>query len=253
MQNKEVFIKKNNVEYELFSFHKLENSLKKAGASKNEINKIIAALKPILYNGISSKEIYKKSFQLLKKSNRIFASKYSLKRAIFELGPTGYPFEKLIGALLKEKGYHTEVGVTLPGACVTHEIDVFATKNGVSYAIECKFHASSNTVSNVKVPLYINSRFLDIQEQWNSNPKNNTFLKQGWLITNTRFSEDAIKYGNCIGLTMLSWNYPKNKGIKNTISQFRLYPITTLTSLSKKEKNLLIENDIILILYIRKY
>ncbi|MFK5982801.1 MAG: restriction endonuclease [Flavobacteriaceae bacterium] len=246
MENTVFKIQKYNGEYEVFSFQKLKNSLLKTGASLHKIEKIIAALKPQLYDGIKSKEVYKKAYQLLKKTNKIYASKYSLKRAIFDLGPTGYPFEKLIGALLKEKGFQTQVGVILPGACVTHEIDVLATKEGVSYAIECKFHSSSSTISNVKVPLYINSRFLDIQQEWNKNPDNKSFLKQGWLITNTRFSEDAIKYGKCIGLTLMSWDYPENNGIKDHISHYGLYPITTLTSLKKREKELLINNDFIL-------
>lgn len=239
-------IKKNNGELELFSFQKLKKSLQKSGVSIEEAERIIISIKPSLYDGITSKEIYKKAYRLLKKTNRIYASKYSLKRAIFDLGPTGYPFEKLIGALLKEKGYQTQVGIILPGACVTHEIDVLATKNGNTYAIECKFHASSSTVSNVKVPLYINSRFLDIQQQWNNDIQKTTYLKQGWLVTNTRFSEDAINYGKCIGLTLLSWDYPKNNGIKDQISEYSLYPITTLTTLTKREKVLLIENNIII-------
>jgi len=239
-------IQKYNGDYEVFSFQKLEDSLLKTGASTHKIERIIAELKPQLYDGIKSKEVYKKAYKLLKKANKIYASKYSLKRAIFDLGPTGYPFEKLIGALLREKGFQTQVGVILPGACVTHEIDVFATKENVSYAIECKFHSSSNTISNVKVPLYINSRFLDIQQEWNKNPENKSFLKQGWLITNTRFSEDAIKYGKCIGLTLMSWDYPKNKGIKDHISHYGLYPITALTLLTKREKKILIDNNIIL-------
>ncbi len=246
MEKGSINILKNNGEYEVFSFQKLEDSLLKTGASLHKIEKIIAAIKPQLYDGIKSKEVYKKAYQLLKKTNKIYASKYSLKRAIFDLGPTGYPFEKLIGALLREKGFQTQVGVILPGACVTHEIDVLATKEGVSYAIECKFHSSASTISNVKVPLYINSRFLDIQQEWNKNPNNKSFLKQGWLITNTRFSEDAINYGKCIGLTLMSWDYPKNKGIKDHISHYGLYPITALALLTKREKEILIDKDIIL-------
>jgi hypothetical protein len=51
----------------------------------------------------------------------------------------------------------------------------------------------------------------------------------------------------CIGLTLLSWDYPKNNGIKANIDAYGLYPITVLTTLSKKQKNLLIERNIILV------
>ena len=239
------FIKKSSGELEQFSFEKLKKSLQKSGASYEEINSIVETIIPQLYDEITSKEIYRKAFLLLKKSNRIYASKYSLKRAIFDLGPTGYPFERLVGALLKQRGYKTEVSVVLQGECVSHEIDVLAEKDRSVYAIECKFHSNTNNVSNVKVPLYINSRFIDVQKQWNNSEKT-THLKQGWLVTNTRFTEDAINYGKCVRLTLLSWDYPKNNGISKNIDTFGLYPITTLTSLTKREKKLLIENDIIL-------
>ena len=122
-----------------------------------------------------------------------------------------------------------------------------AEKDGNVYTVECKFHSNIKTVSNVIIPLYINSRFLDVQKKWNANPNKKTFLKQGWLVTNTRFTKDAINYGKCAGLILLSWNYPKNNGISNNIDQYSLYPITTLTSLTKREKKLLIEHDVILI------
>ncbi len=246
MKHNQKIVAKNSEEKEFFSEEKLRASLHSCGATNKQADLIIKQLNPQIYNGISTDEIYKKAFLILKKIDRSFASRYSLKRALFALGPTGYPFERLIGALLREKGYKTEVGVVLQGNCVTHEIDVLAEKDGNVYVIECKFHSDPNTTSNVKVPLYINSRFLDVQHYWNSS-SNITRLKQGWLITNTRFTKDAIEYGNCIGLTLLSWDYPKGNSIKTNIDNYGLYPVTALTTLSKKEKQQLISTDIILI------
>ncbi|WP_264558368.1 restriction endonuclease [Flavobacterium sp. N2270] len=247
MKEKPIFIKKSNKEVEPFLTHKLEQSLQHSGATKEEIENIISKIEPDIYDGISTNEIYKKAYAYLKKSNRTSASRYSLKRAIFELGPTGYPFERLVGALLREKGYETKVSVILNGECVTHEIDVLAEKEGNVYAIECKFHSDAKVVSNVKIPLYINSRFLDIQKQWNTNSNNSTHLKQGWLVTNTRFTLDAINYAKCVGLTLLSWDYPKANGIKANIDTYGLYPVTVLTTLTIKEKHQLIDKDIVLV------
>ncbi|MEQ3676104.1 MAG: restriction endonuclease [Dokdonia sp.] len=247
MNKDQIIVTKNSEEKELYSEDKLRASLLSCGATSNQVDVIINQVNHQIYNGISTNEIYKKAFSILKKFDRAFASRYSLKRALFELGPTGYPFERLIGALLKEKGYETKVGVILQGHCVTHEIDVLAEKDGSVYAIECKFHSDSKATSNVKVPLYINSRFLDIQKFWNASPKNDTNLKQGWLVTNTRFTKDALDYGSCIGLTLLSWDYPKGNGMKINIDSYGLYPVTALTTLTKKEKQQLIATDFILI------
>lgn len=246
MENRSIEIKKFNGDIQEFDIEKLKESLRRSQTSESEINEIAANIIPILYDGIPSKEIYKKAFAMLKKQNRASASKYSLKRAILELGPTGFPFEQLIGSLLTHYGYTTEVSVILQGECVTHEVDVLAEKDGNTYTVECKFHTDFRTSSNVKVPLYINSRFLDIQKRWNDDPNKKSHLKQGWLITNTRFTSDAIDYGKCVGLQLMSWDYPKNNGLKQNVDKYGLYPITTLTTLNKREKDLIIEKNVIL-------
>src|SRR5690606_7584859 len=146
-----------------FSLDKLRASLGKSGADKETINQIIDRVRDELYNGISTKEIYNRAFALLKKKGSYLASKYKLKRAIYELGPTGYPFERFISAILKYSGYKTLVGEILQGQCVTHEIDVVATKNGTTTVIECKFHSEEGRNCNVKVPLYIASRYKDVK------------------------------------------------------------------------------------------
>jgi hypothetical protein len=246
MDNKVVVVKKISGDLETFSIPKLSKSLQNSGASDDDIVKIVEAIQPELFDGISSNLIYNKAFGLLKKCNRVSASKYSLKRAIFDLGPTGFPFERLISALLKQKGYKTKIGEILKGACITHEIDVLAEKDGNVYTVECKFHTDPSAVSNVRIPLYINSRFLDVQKVWNNSGKT-THLKQGWLATNTRFTKDAIDYARCVNLTLLSWDYPPNNGLKNNVDKYGLYPITTLTTLTKREKTQLMEKDIILV------
>ena len=217
MENDSIEIIKYSGEKVKFSLDKLRTSLKRTGADKVIIDQILNTVRDELYQGISTKEIYNRAFALLKKKKRHFASKYKLKKAIYELGPTGFPFERFVSAILKYSGYSTEVGKILDGKCVTHEIDVIANKNEKSTIIECKFHSEQGLKSNVKVPLYINSRFSDIQKQWNANSDNKTHLKQGWLVTNTRFTEDAVNYAKCVGLTLLSWDYPKNNGLKANI------------------------------------
>ncbi len=69
---------------------------------------------------------------------------------------------------------------------------------------------------------------------------------QGWVITNTRFTSDAIQYGNCIGLKLIGWDYPDNGSLRNQIDSLGLYPITCLTKLTKYEKQMLLDNKILL-------
>jgi Holliday junction resolvase-like predicted endonuclease len=246
MKNESFDIIKSSGEKAKFSLDKLRNSLKKTGADKETINHIIDNVRDELYQGISTKEIYNRAFALLKKKKSYLASKYKLKKAIYELGPTGFPFERFVGALLKYSGYNTEVSKILQGKCVTHEIDVIAHKQNETTIIECKFHSEQGLNCNVKVPLYINSRYQDVKTHWNTNAKNGTTLTQGWVVTNTRFTEDALQYGKCCGLYLLSWDYPKNDGLKERIDRLGLYPITVSTLLSNREKQFLLSRDVVL-------
>lgn len=229
-----------------FSLEKLRRSLKRSGAKPVDVTQILAKVQDELYQGISTKEIYNRAYALLKKKKSHLASKYKLKRAIYELGPTGFPFERFIGAILNYSGYQTTVGQLTQGTCVSHEIDVIAHKNNETTIVECKFHGDQGLNCNVKVPLYINSRYQDVKAHWNANNKNGTDLKEGWVVTNTRFTKDAIKYGTCAGLYLLSWDFPKGNGLKDRIDRLGLYPITVSTLLTNREKQFLLSREVVL-------
>jgi len=229
-----------------FSLGKLKGSLRNSGADEKTINQIVDTVRDELYQGISTKEIYNRAFALLKKKKSVFASKYKLKRAIYELGPTGFPFERFVGAVLHYSGYQVDVGQIVKGKCVSHEVDIIAKKNGDFIIGECKFHSNHGNKCNVKVPLYIHSRYQDILSYYKENYDNASCPNEGWVVTNTRFTKEALAFGECMGLYMLSWDYPKGNGLKDRIDRLGLYPITVSTLLSEREKQFLLSRDIVL-------
>ena len=127
-----------------------------------------------------------------------------------------------------------------------HEIDVIAEKENNHIMIECKYHNLPGTICDVKIPLYINSRFKDVEASWIQLPGHDKKFHQGWVVTNTRFTQDAIQYGTCAGLKLIGWDYPNGEGIRSKIDTLGLYPITCLTKLSKFEKQQLLEKRIVL-------
>ncbi len=229
-----------------FSIQKLRNSLARSGAAEELINHIVDQVSDELYSGISTKEIYNRAFTLLKTGKSVFASKYKLKKAIYELGPTGFPFERFVAALLHHSGYKTEVGKIINGICVTHEIDVFAEKNNKIAIVECKFHGEEGRNCNVKIPLYIQSRYQDVKEHWERKKDLSRTMDAGWVVTNTRFTADAVSYGKCVGLYLLSWDLPVGDGLKDRIDRLGLYPITVSTLLTNREKQFLLTRDVVL-------
>ena len=242
----EIDIVKSSGEKAKFSLDKLRSSLKHSGADHNLVEQIVDKVRDELYEGISTNEIYNRAYALLKKKKSVFASKYKLKKAIYELGPTGFPFERFVSAVLEYSGFSTKVNVIMDGICVTHEIDVIAEKNGQTTIIECKFHGEEGRNCNVKVPLYIHSRYNDVKAHWDNKKNETKKLDKGWVVTNTRFTEHAIQYGKCTKLYLLSWDYPLNDGLKDRIDRLGLYPITVSTLLTNREKQFLLSRDIVL-------
>lgn len=241
-----IFITKRNGEKVPFNVQKLIDSLDRSGASEEDIEQVTKEVGKNLAEGMSTHKVYRLAYAILrKKSNRV-AGTYRLKKAIFELGPTGFPFEQFVGELLKNQGYKIEVGKIVQGHCVQHEVDVIAEKDNQKFMIECKFHSDPSKKCDVKVSLYIHSRFLDIEKEWKKQDSEHLRFHQGWIVTNTRFTEDAIQFGKCAGLKLISWDYPAKGSLKERIDMSGLHPITALQSITKKEKQELLQLNLVL-------
>jgi Holliday junction resolvase-like predicted endonuclease len=226
---------------EPFSYEKYHRSLLNSGLSEDEIQHVFSAIKPLLHKGISTQELYEKTYDFLKKIKRRSASLYSLKNALRELGPTGFPFEQLVGKILEHEGYSIQTDITMQGKCVSHEIDVLAQKNDESTIVECKFHNLVGTKSDVRVTLYVRARYDDIAAT-----QQKALPTRCMLVTNTQFTTQAIQYGECANIKLLAWGYPYDRGIEKLIDHYVLYPITVLTDLKKRERELLLNAGIVL-------
>lgn len=222
-------------EVEPFSEEKVISSLVRVGTSRQTAENIIAQVKPHLYPNIPTFEIYAEVMSILKKEQRPVAEKYNLKKAIMDLGPTGYPFEKFIAAILQSTGYRVETNKIVNGKCVAHEIDVIA-QNKEKYMIECKFHGIPGGRTDVKVALYTYARFLDIKEKGFDIP---------WLITNTKVTAEVKTYSLCMGMKVTAWDYPQSESLNEMIDKSGLYPITASTTLPEQKKLDLIEQGIV--------
>ncbi|MCF6128308.1 restriction endonuclease [Flavobacterium sp. AS60] len=229
-----------------FNRDKLKSSLLKSGADKLVVESILQAIDNQIYEGITTKKIYKLAFALLKKTSNSNAARYNLRTAIQMLGPAGFFFEKFISRFFTSEGYTTKTNLILQGRCVTHEVDVVIRKNNFNEMVECKFHPKSETNSDVKVPMYILSRFNDLKDRNHAIFTKNDKISSCWIVTNNRFTSDAMAFATCSGLKLLSWDYPSKFCLRQKIDQEHLYPITCLTTLTIAEKDKLMVLDIIL-------
>ncbi|SEP78973.1 restriction endonuclease [Flavobacterium urocaniciphilum] len=229
-----------------FQKDKLIRSLKKSGANDFMVSEIFQLIEPQLYDGIPSKKIYKLAFQYLKNYSNAHAARYNLKSAIAALGPAGFYFEKFIAKIHEYLGFKTEINLRFQGKCVSHEVDIVLLKENVVTMIECKFHAGVEAKSDVKVPMYILSRFNDLKDRTYEMFGDMRYIDSCLIVTNNKFTEDALAFAKCSHLKMLSWDFPHQNGLRDIIDQLKIYPITCLTTLTIAEKEKLLAENIII-------
>jgi hypothetical protein len=237
-------------ERELFDPKKLVASLIRAGAGDAKANEIVRHVETELVSGMTTGEIYRHAFDLLRKTARPVAARYSMKRAIAELGPDGFPFERFIAEIFKARGYQAVTDQIVVGHCVEHEVDVVAWRDTADKSelvmVEAKFHNEPGLKSDLKVALYVKARFDDLREreyEYGGRPRQITSWQ---LFTNTKFSDRAITYAECQNLSLVGWNYPRKGNLEDLINESALHPLTSLTTLSQTEKRLLLDQGLVL-------
>ncbi len=236
-------------EEEPFSFKKVYQSARRVGASESLAREIAENIQRTIYPGIKTSEIFNKVKNFLRKENSKAGIRFSLKKAIQKLGPTGFPFEKYVGAILTSFGFEVKLNQYLRGLCLKYEIDFLAKKEDLLYIGECKYrNLLQEKAIHSQTVLANFARFLDL--------KDGIFLKQNKfrdfkikpiLVTDAKFTPDAIKFSQCRNIEFLGWRYPKDKGLEYFIESQNLYPITILPSLKNYLAEIFVSNKIMLV------
>lgn len=251
MQNSHaVLVTKANGERELFFPEKLYTSLVRSGADSATADRITAHVASGLHDGDHTRDIYNRAFTELRRIERPMAARYSVKHALLELGPSGYPFEDYLAEIYRVQGYLTTTRVTVAGRCVTHELDIVAVRDDERFAAECKFHNNSGLKSDIKVALYVQARFEDIAA--GAKPQSANDYTTRMVITNTKFTEQAEIYSACVGLSLLSWDYPEKGNLRELIEETRIHPVSCITTLSSAHKKRLMERGVVLCRQVRE-
>lgn len=239
----QVLITKADGEKEPFDAAKLEQSLDRAGTSPTIRARVVDHVIRELREGMHTEDIYRRAFELLRREEMMpVAARYSMKRAIFALGPSGFPFELFFTEVLRSYGWSARADVIMRGRCASHEVDVLAEKDGRRIGVEAKFHNDPGGKTDIKDVLYVHARYHDLATTSDASNR----VDEGWLVTNTRFTKNAIQYAQCSNLTIIAWDYPSNRGLLHMIEEARVHPLTALTTLSEGEKRRLMEKKIVL-------
>lgn len=225
----------------------LKISLSKSGASKEEVEEVFELMSSDIYDGITTQDLYTLAFEILKKYRNSYAARYSLKKALRDLGPEGYYFEKYIKRLMESVGFNAINGQTVQGKAVTHEIDVIAQREDKLYFCECKFRNDIDAKISVTTPMYFMSRMIDVKDKEYTYFGKTLKPTKGFLVTNAYLTTDSIAWASHYNIGMISWNYPEKMSLKYLIDNLAIYPVTCLTSLTIEQHKALMNVGCLLV------
>lgn len=208
---KEIFIIKEDGSREKFRASKVRRALKRSGMDAKEAETALGMLYPQLEDGMTTKKIYALVYQIIRELRPEVGHRYNLKRALLLLGPAGYFFEDYTGKLFAALGYEIAVRQIPMGKCVTHEVDVIAWKGKEKLMVECKFRNQPGDRCRIQTALYIYARFLDLRDGAKIYSK--IPFTNACLVTNAKFSGDAIAYSECMGMKLIGWRYPLKESL----------------------------------------
>lgn len=237
----QILVIKRNGEEVPFDDQRVIRSMERSGVPKELFDRVLQHIHERVQkdNTITTDEIFYHIREFLTTKDKKSAIRFNLRQGIFDLGPTGFPFEQYLARIFESEGYKTQTDLIMRGECVSHEIDILLEKDGKREIVEVKFHNQSFGKSDVQVVLYTYARFLDVQKSNN--------ISTVWVVTNTKLTTDAITYAECKGIKLLAWNYPHDNNLQEFVEKPKMYPVTILTDVTTEEKRRLIDNGVVLV------
>lgn len=229
-----MLIKKATGELVPYDEKKVRESILRTGAGEEVVSDVLREIEPNLRDGMTTAKLYHFVHEALQRQSVCHACRYSLREAVFNMGPAGFNFEYYIASILRAHGYDAYVPQQeLRGACVSHEVDVVAEKEGRRIFIEAKFRNERSRVVDLKDTMATWSRFIDLVDGASLGKCDH--FDECWIMTNARFTKHAEQFGECKGMKLTGWNYPNNFSFEKMVDDISLYPVTVVSDLMPDE------------------
>jgi len=215
-----------------FDKNKIYNTCLRMHATPQQARDVADRVAGKVYEGIPTKKILQMIFTYLKAHRPEIGHRIDLREAISNMRSKP-DFERFIQLLLEAEGYKVDANQIVYGRCVDHEIDAIAKKGGETVYVEVKHHIQSHTFTGVGVFLEARATYEDMQEGFKEG-KNRYNFNRTLVITNTKLSEHAIRYGDCRGISHTGWRDPPQRGLEEIVEEHNFHPVTLLKGVDTK-------------------
>lgn len=239
-----VFVTKADGTRQLFDREKVVRTCLRMGASRRIADEVAEKVESSLYDGIPTSKILQMTFRLLRKYKPAIRHLLDLRRGL-SLMDSKPEFELFVQILLAHNGFEVTSNRLVTGKCAEHEVDAIARKDGLTYFVEAKHHVSYHTLTGLDESRIARAILEDATEGFELGICD-LKVDRAMIVTNTRYSEHAMRYGKCRNILQIGWSSPANLSLQNMIEEKNLYPLSCLRDLKHETKTKLINSGIVL-------
>lgn len=240
-----VYVTKADGTRQLFDREKVVRTCLRVGASRRIAEEVAGRVEDRLYDGIPTRKILQLAFRLLRKYKPAIRHILDLRRGLSLMGSKP-EFESFVQVLLARNGFEVAPNRIITGRCVEHEVDAIAKKDDVTYFVEAKHHVSYHTPTGLDESRIARAILEDVTEGLELG-RSSLRIDRAMIVTNTRYSEHAMRYGECRNILQIGWRSPANLSLQNLIEEKNLYPLSCLRGLKNESRTKLVNSGVVLI------
>lgn len=240
----DVFVTKADGTRQLFDREKVVRTCLRMGVSRKIAGEVVERVEKRLYDGIPTSRILQMTFRLLRRYEPAIRHLLDLRRGL-SLMDSKPEFEIFVQILLAHSGFEVSPNRLVAGKCVEHEVDAIARKGGVTYFVEAKHHVNYHTPTGLDESRIARAILEDVAEGFQCGSCD-LKIDRAMIVTNTRYSEHARRYGKCRNILQIGWSSPANLSLQSMIEEETLYPLSCLRGLKSETKTKLVNSGIVL-------
>jgi len=239
-----VFVTKADGARQLFDREKVVKTCLRMDASRKIAAEVAGRVEKSLYDGIPTSKILQMTLRLLRSYKPAIRHLLDLRRGL-SLMDSKPEFERFVQVLLAHNGFDVSPNRLVTGKCVEHEVDAIAIKDGVTYFVEAKHHVNYHTLTGLDESRIARAILEDVTEGFELGICD-LKIDGAMIVTNTRYSEHAKRYGDCRNILQIGWRSPVNLSLQSMIEEKNLYPLSCLRSLKHETKTKLVNSGVVL-------
>jgi hypothetical protein len=239
-----VFVTKADGSRQLFDHEKVVRTCLRMGANRRIAEEVALRVERSVYDGMSTSKVLQLTVRLLRGYKPAIRHFLDLRRGL-SLMDSKPEFEVFVQVLLGNSGFEVSPNMILAGRCVEHEVDAIAKRDGVTFFVEAKHHVNYHTLTGLDESRIARAILEDVSEVFELGSCR-VKIDRAMIVTNTRYSEHARRYGKCRNIVQIGWNSPVGLSLQSMIEENNLYPISCIRGLKRETRTKLVNKRIVL-------